>query len=78
MEDFSLLNRAISIIGKRNSGKSQIIKYLLTYSIYKNEFNKIYVICPTNSINHFYDSLVNPLNIKDSYEEEWVNHILVR
>ena len=76
MENFSLLNRALSIIGKRNSGKSQIIKYLLTYSIYKKEFNKIYVICPTNSINHFYDSLVNPLNIKDSYDEEWVNLLI--
>ena len=71
MEDFSLLNRAISIIGKTNSGKSQIIKYLLNYSISKNEFSKFFIICPTNQINHFYDSIVNPLNIKDSYDEEW-------
>ena len=76
MDDFSLLNKAISIIGKRNSGKSEIIKYLLSYSISKNEFDKIYIICPTNSINHFYDSMVNPNNIKDSYDEEWTELLI--
>ena len=70
MEEFTLLNKAISIVGKRNSGKSQIIRYPLEYSISQNEFHKIFIICPTNSINHFYDSMVSPNNIKESYDEE--------
>ena len=76
MEDFTLQNKAITIVGKRNSGKSQIIKYLLSYSISNKEFNKIFIICPTNSINHFYDSMVSPNNIKDSYDEEWVELLI--
>ena len=76
MEDFTILNKAITIVGKRNSGKSQIIKYLLEFSISQNEFNKIFIICPTNSINHFYDSMVSPNNIKDSYDEEWVELLI--
>ena len=76
MENFTILNKAISIIGKRSSGKSQIISYLIKYSISKKEFNKIYIVCPTNSINHFYDSMVSPNNIKDSYDEEWVELLI--
>ena len=69
MENFTPQNKAISIIGKRNSGKSQKIKYLSDYSIFQNEFDEVYVICPTN---HFYDSLDSSNNIMDSYDEEWV------
>ena len=76
MENFTLLNKAISIVAKRNSGKSEIIKYLLKYSISQNQFNKVYVICPTNSINHFYDSIVDVNNIKDSYDEEWIELLI--
>ena len=53
MESFTLQNKAISIIAKQNSGKSVLIRYLLKYSISQNiQFNKVYVICPTNEINH--------------------------
>ena len=76
MENFTILNKAICIIAKRNSGKSQIIKYLLKYSISQNQFNKVYVICPTNSINHFYDSYVDINNIKESYDEEWIELLI--
>ena len=76
MENFTILNKAICIIAKRNSGKSEIIKYLLKYSISQNQFNKVYVICPTNSINHFYDSIIDKNNIKDVYDEEWVELLI--
>ena len=76
MEDFTLLNRAITIVGKRNCGKSQIIAHLLRYAISQNQFNKIFVICPTNSVNHFYDSMVSPNNIKEFYSEEWVELLI--
>ena len=73
MENFTLQKKAILIIGKRNSGKSQIIKYLSHYSISQNEFDEVYVVCPTN---HFYDSLVSSNNIMDSYDEEWVELLI--
>ena len=76
MDNFTILNKAICIIAKRNSGKSEIIRYLLKYSISQNQFNKVYVICPTNSINHFYDEYVDINNIKESYQEEWIELLI--
>ena len=44
MDNFiSLQNKSIICIAKRNSGKSELIKYLVKNSIKNNEFNKIFV-----------------------------------
>ena len=33
MESFTIQNKSISIVAKRNSGKSCLVKYLLKYAI---------------------------------------------
>ena len=72
MEDFFLQARAITIIAKRNSGKSYLLKNLLKYSIEIKEFDKIYCISPTEKINKFYSDIIPENCIFDSYSSEWV------
>ena len=76
MQTFTILNQSISIVAKRNSGKSILVKYLLKYAISQNQFQKIYVICPTNDINHFYDDIVDTNHIMHSYDEEWITLLI--
>ena len=72
MEHFELKSKAITIIAKRNSGKSYLLKNLLKYSIKIKEFNKIYCISPTEKINKFYSDIIPENCIFDSYSSEWV------
>ncbi len=50
--DFELKNKTVCLTGKRHSGKSQLIKYIL--KLYGHQFKKIFVICPSESVNKFY------------------------
>ena len=50
--EFNILNKTICICGKRHSGKSELIKYIL--NLYGHQFNKNFVICPSEAVNHFY------------------------
>jgi hypothetical protein len=78
MEDFTLLNKTITVCAKRNSGKSYLIKYLV--DLEKNRFSKIFVICPTECINYFYqlDNLVSSECVFEEYKEDWVNQLINR
>ena len=75
--DFTIKNKAISIISKRNSGKSQLVKYLIKDSIREKHFNKIFVISSTNCVNHFYNDFIEPTCIFDSYSEDWVEKLII-
>ena len=72
MEHFELKNKAITIIAKRNSGKSYLLKHLLEYSVKSNEFDKIYCISPTEKINKFYSDIISENCIFDKYSDEWI------
>ena len=74
--ELTLLNKALIVIAKRNSGKSELIKYLIKDSIHNNEFNKIFVISSTNSINHFYNDIVPENCIFEKYGEDWTNKLI--
>ena len=76
MDNFSLQNKALIIIAKRNSGKSFLIKYLVKDSIKHNEFQKIFVISSTNSINKFYNDIIPNNCIFEKYNEEWTNTLI--
>ena len=69
-----LLNKTISLVAKRNSGKSVLLKHLVEQQ--KDEFHKIYVICPTESINRFYRTLVPSSCIFDEWSEQWANALI--
>lgn len=72
--EFTLVNKIVSLIGKRNSGKSQMLRYLVLQQ--KPLFKKIFVICPTETVNHFYKDLVAKENIFDSYNEDWIDKLI--
>ena len=72
--NFTLVNKIVSLIGKRNSGKSQMLRYLVMQQ--RPLFKSIFVICPTESVNNFYKDLVKKENIFDSYNENWIESLI--
>ena len=69
MENFTIENKIVAIFGKRCSGKSRLLKHLLNCE--KDIFKKIFVVCPTETINKFYSSIVPDDCIYDSYNNDW-------
>jgi len=74
--NFSLINNIIVLCAKRRSGKSILLRYLVKKS--EKQFSKIFVICPTEDINKFYqkDEFIPKQNIFKEYNEEWVETLL--
>ena len=73
--NLELSNKTISIIAKRGSGKSVLCKYLVEH--HRHKFEKIFVVCPTENINHHYqkDGLVPTNCIFDDWSEEWADSL---
>ena len=74
MNNFTIVNKITSMLAKRNSGKSVLLKHLVEAE--KHKFARIYVICPTEKINRFYSDIVDEECIFDSYDEKWVNKLI--
>lgn len=74
MNNFNIINRRIGILGKTCSGKSVMLKYIV--SKYKKEFKKTFVICPTECINSFYSDMVPANCIFDNFSEEWTTDLI--
>ena len=76
MDDFTIVNKITLLTAKRNSGKSVLLKRLVEGE--KNAFKKIYCVCPTESINYFYqkDGLVEPECIFESWSENWALRVI--
>ena len=72
--EFTLKNKIVSLIGKRNSGKSQMLRYLVSQQ--RHLFKSIFVMCPTEEVNHFYSDLVKKENIFPEYKEDWTNQLI--
>ena len=72
--EFTLKNKAINVCAKRGSGKSCLIKYLLNCEL--DIFDKVYVICPTERVNHFYSDIVPENCIFEIYSESWVSALI--
>ena len=74
--NFEVINKTICLCGKRHSGKSELIKYIL--SLYGYQFNKIFVVCPSEAVNHFYQKIMPKENILNEYSEEWIDKLMNR
>ena len=74
MLEIDIINRTTSLVAKRNSGKSVLLKYLVESQ--KDAFSKIFVVCPTETINSFYKSLVEPSCIFDDWNETWAEELI--
>ena len=68
--NFTIENKSILVIGKRHSGKSVLIKHLLSY--YAPKFNKVFACSGTERVNKFYEKTgIIPLeSIFNTYSEE--------
>ena len=74
--NFELVNKTVCLCGKRHSGKSELIKYIV--SLYGHQFNKIFVICPSEAVNKFYSQFLPSENIFNDYSDEWIEKLMQR
>jgi hypothetical protein len=76
MSAFSIdiVNKTVSLVAKRGSGKSVLLKYLVGEC--KGQFAKIFVVCPTETVNHFYSSIVEENCIFDEWNEQWADTLI--
>ena len=72
--DFDIVNKKICLLGRTNSGKSQLCRYLLHQ--YKDYFKTIFLFSPTESITNFYKDLIAPKNIFEKYNDEFIGSLL--
>ena len=72
--NLDLLDKNLIFVAKRCSGKSHLIKYLV--QSYHDKFKQIFVICPTERINHHYMELTTEEHIYDEWEEEWAENLI--
>lgn len=63
-------------IGKRNTGKSFLIKDVLSY--HKDKFPAGKVIAATDHLNHFYDSFIPGMLVHATYTENIINDLFRR
>jgi hypothetical protein len=73
METLDILNKIVLLCGKRNSGKSRLLRYILCME--KHNFQNIFLFCPTEEVNGFYKDVVPSSNIFKEYTEEWGNKL---
>jgi hypothetical protein len=62
-------------VAKRKSGKSQLLRYIISKN--KHKFDKMFLVCPTQAINDFYEeSLFKKNDIFENYSDNWVNALM--
>ena len=74
--DFDIVNKTVCLVGKRASGKSRLLRYIVLMN--KNRFDKIFIICPTEPLNSFYKGIVPDENIFDNYSDKWMENLFKR
>ena len=67
--DLDIVNKTTSIIAKRGSGKSVLLRYLVEKN--KHRFDRIICFCPTEPISEFYTKGDPPLVDKKFVFTEW-------
>ena len=72
--DFQIVNKTICLCARRNSGKSVLLKYIITKN--KHKFDTMFLVCPTEKITKFYGEVFNPKNVYESYSDNWVNALM--
>jgi hypothetical protein len=74
MDELNIINKTICLCAKRCSGKSYLIRYFVEQ--YRDKYSKIFVICPTEQINHFYKEITDEKYIFDTWDEGWVEDLI--
>ena len=68
------VNKINIFVGKRNSGKSILMKYMIKRNM--TSFRKIYLVSPSKKINCFYRDIVKKECIYDEYNEKWMELLI--
>jgi hypothetical protein len=68
-----LVNKKVLICGKSGSGKSVLCRFLVRNQL--DAFDKVYLISPTESLNKDFRGIVPETNIKESFEEDWLEQL---
>ena len=68
--EFQLVDKTLCLCAKRNSGKSVLLRYLV--KTHQEDFSKIFVVCPSEEVNHFYKDFIDKKDIFPKYTEQWV------
>ena len=71
-----LINKITIFVGKRNSGKSILMKYMMDQN--QNDFTKMYLFSPSESVNNFFTSIVKKECIFDQYSEKWMSTLITK
>ena len=73
---FDIVDKAISVSAKRNSGKSELVKYIIHQ--YHQEFSNIFVISGTEKVNKFYSKIpfINPKYIYHTFDSSFIENLL--
>ena len=72
--NFTILNKTVSLCAKRNSGKSELLRYIVKAN--HSKFSKIFVICPTEKINSFYKNIVPANCVYDEYDDDFNEELI--
>jgi hypothetical protein len=72
--DFTLVNKKLIFSSKTGSGKSVLLRWLLIQE--RKKFNAVFLISPTEQINHFFSKVIHPKHIINSFSEKWVSDFL--
>jgi hypothetical protein len=72
--EFTLVDKCTTLCAKRNSGKSQLLRWMV--QVERDAFDKVFCICPTESINHFYKDFVDRDCIFDGWDDEWAEQLI--
>jgi hypothetical protein len=74
--EIELVDKTVSFTGKRCSGKSVLLRYIVDSC--KDKFHKVYIVCPTEQINHFYGSMVEENCIFSEWNESWCETLITK
>ena len=72
--EFTLVDKCVNLVAKRNSGKSILLKWLVSQQ--KDEFDKIFCVCPTEKVAPFYRDFVPENCVFDNYSEQWTMKLI--
>lgn len=75
-KDFTIVDKTVLLVGKRNSGKSVLLKNMVSY--YGKSFSKIYACSGTEAVNKYYTNcgLIRSDCVFDTYNEEWGQNLI--
>jgi len=72
--EFEIVNKTICLCARRNSGKSQLLRYIILKN--KKKFSAMFLICPTEKITKFYGDVFKKENVFETYSDNWVEQLM--